>query len=73
MNRVDCLEPSLVSLSVCCNSMQNQLTSPCSQIREDVKTGVYVENLKEVEVKNVQDVVQLLIQVRFLCRDYCFS
>ncbi|KAG0577882.1 hypothetical protein KC19_5G188700 [Ceratodon purpureus] len=32
------------------------------QIREDAKTGVYVENLKEVEVKSVQDVVQLLIQ-----------
>ncbi|XP_024376033.1 kinesin-like protein KIN-12D isoform X3 [Physcomitrium patens] len=31
-------------------------------IREDAKTGVYVENLKEVEVKSVHDVVQLLIQ-----------
>lgn len=36
------------------------------QIREDVKTGVYVENLKEVEVKSVHDVVQLLIQVSSL-------
>lgn len=34
-----------------------------SQIREDSKTGVYVENLKEVEVTCVQDVVQLLVQV----------
>lgn len=33
------------------------------QIREDAKTGVYVENLKEIEVKSVHDVVQLLIQV----------
>jgi kinesin family protein 15 len=33
------------------------------QIREDLKTGVYVENLREVEVTCVQDVVQLLVQV----------
>jgi len=37
-------------------------TSTNLQIREDAKTGVYVENLKEIEVKGVQDVVQLLIQ-----------
>ncbi|XP_024367557.1 kinesin-like protein KIN-12D isoform X3 [Physcomitrium patens] len=37
-------------------------TSINLQIREDVKTGVYVENLKEVEVKSVHDVVQLLTQ-----------
>lgn len=32
-----------------------------------MKTGVYVENLKEVEVKSVHDVVQLLTQVSYLC------
>jgi len=34
-----------------------------SQIREDSKKGVYVENLKEVEVGNARDVIQLLVQV----------
>ena len=34
------------------------------QIREDSKKGVYVENLKEVEVTNARDVIQQLIQVR---------
>lgn len=33
------------------------------QMREDSRTGVYVENLSEVEVHSVQDVIQLLIQV----------
>lgn len=33
------------------------------QIREDIKKGVYVENLKEVEVTNARDVIQQLIQV----------
>lgn len=33
------------------------------QMREDTRTGVYVENLSEVEVHSVQDVIQLLIQV----------
>lgn len=37
-------------------------TSTNLQIREDIKTGVYVENLKQIEVKTVHDVVQLLIQ-----------
>lgn len=32
------------------------------QMREDARKGVYVENLSEVEVHNVQDVIQLLIQ-----------
>ncbi|XP_019458049.1 PREDICTED: kinesin-like protein KIN-12E [Lupinus angustifolius] len=32
------------------------------QIREDSKKGVYVENLKEVEVTNARDVIQQLIQ-----------
>ena len=34
-----------------------------SQIREDVKKGVYVENLKEIEVASARDVLQQLIQV----------
>ncbi|KAJ6395517.1 hypothetical protein OIU77_020709 [Salix suchowensis] len=33
-----------------------------SQIREDVKKGVYVENLKEIEVASARDVLQQLIQ-----------
>lgn len=33
------------------------------QMREDVRKGVYVENLTEVEVHCVQDVIQLLCQV----------
>ncbi|KAL4335216.1 hypothetical protein GQ457_07G042920 [Hibiscus cannabinus] len=32
------------------------------QIREDMKKGVYVENLKEMEVTSARDVIQLLIQ-----------
>ncbi|KAJ6368991.1 hypothetical protein OIU78_001376 [Salix suchowensis] len=32
------------------------------QIREDVKKGVYVENLKEIEVASARDVLQQLIQ-----------
>ncbi|KAL1298878.1 hypothetical protein HN51_043160 [Arachis hypogaea] len=32
------------------------------QIREDIKKGVYVENIKEVEVTNARDVIQQLIQ-----------
>lgn len=35
------------------------------QIREDIKKGVYVENLKEVEVTSARDVIQQLIQVYF--------
>jgi len=36
------------------------------QIREDVKSGIYVENLTEEHVFTVKDVNQLLIKVRFL-------
>ncbi|KAL8463097.1 hypothetical protein ACS0TY_033934 [Phlomoides rotata] len=36
------------------------------QIREDVKTGLYVENLREECVSSMQDVSQLLMKV-FLC------
>ncbi|KAL6008760.1 hypothetical protein ACLOJK_021986 [Asimina triloba] len=32
------------------------------QLREDMKKGVYVENLKEYEVTNVKDVLKLLLQ-----------
>ncbi|KAL5763630.1 hypothetical protein ACOSQ2_016224 [Xanthoceras sorbifolium] len=32
------------------------------QIREDTKKGVYVENLKEIEVTSARDVIQQLIQ-----------
>lgn len=33
------------------------------QIREDSRKGVYVENLKEVEVTNAREVLLQLIQV----------
>lgn len=33
------------------------------QIREDSKKGVYVENLKELEVTCARDVIQQLVQV----------
>lgn len=33
------------------------------QIREDVKSGVYVENLTEEPVSSIKDVTQLLIKV----------
>jgi len=55
------------------NGMIGCVFSTCPQIREDVKTGVYVENLKEVEVKSVHDVVQLLIQVSFFAVIPCWA
>lgn len=33
------------------------------QLREDLKKGVYVENLTEHNVRTVNDVVKLLLQV----------
>lgn len=39
--------------------------TPVRQIREDSKKGVYVENLKEIEVNYAREVIQLLIQVFF--------
>lgn len=35
----------------------------CFKLREDVKKGVYVENLSEFEVYTVSDILRLLIQV----------
>jgi kinesin family protein 15 len=42
-----------------------ELTDPLSfiQIREDVKSGVYVENLTEEQVSTMKDVTQLLLKV----------
>ncbi|KAL3700311.1 hypothetical protein R1sor_018333 [Riccia sorocarpa] len=37
-------------------------TSTNLQLREDAKTGVYVENLTEIEVRSVQDIIGLLLQ-----------
>jgi hypothetical protein len=37
----------------------------CVQIREDTKTGIYVDGLTEEYVSNVKDVMQLLIKVFF--------
>ncbi|KAI5059960.1 hypothetical protein GOP47_0024380 [Adiantum capillus-veneris] len=47
------------------NEQITDLLEPSStnlQMREDIKKGVYVENLREVEVRSVQDVVFLLSQ-----------
>lgn len=33
------------------------------QLREDIKKGVYVENLSEFEVRTVSDILNLLTQV----------
>lgn len=33
------------------------------QLREDLRKGVYVENLTEFEVESVSDILKLLIQV----------
>ncbi|KAF2299875.1 hypothetical protein GH714_005371 [Hevea brasiliensis] len=38
------------------------LFSRIQKIREDMKKGVYVENLKEIEVTSARDVIQQLIQ-----------
>lgn len=36
----------------------------CSeQLREDIRKGVYVENLTEYQVESVNDILKLLIQV----------
>lgn len=46
------------------NEQITDLLEPSStnlQLREDVGKGVYVENLTEIEVRNVHDVVQLLL------------
>lgn len=40
------------------------------QLREDVRKGVYVENLSEVEVHGMQDVIHLLNQVMFKSQIY---
>ncbi|RWR94403.1 kinesin-like protein KIN-12C isoform X1 [Cinnamomum micranthum f. kanehirae] len=47
------------------NEQITDLLEPSStnlQLREDMKKGVYVENLKEYEVTTVKDVIKLLLQ-----------
>ncbi|XP_020108284.1 kinesin-like protein KIN-12E isoform X1 [Ananas comosus] len=47
------------------NEQITDLLEPSStnlQLREDMKKGVYVENLKECDVSSVKDVVELLLQ-----------
>ncbi|KAG9459911.1 hypothetical protein H6P81_004419 [Aristolochia fimbriata] len=47
------------------NEQITDLLEPSStnlQLREDIKKGVYVDNLKEFEVTTVQDVVKILLQ-----------
>lgn len=43
----------------------NNLTVLVVQIREDTKTGVYVDSLSEEYVSNVGDVSRLLVKVWF--------
>ncbi|KAK8956537.1 Kinesin-like protein KIN12A [Platanthera zijinensis] len=45
-----------------CMSGYNSCVFAYGQIREDLRKGVHVENLKEFEVENVNDIVKLLIQ-----------
>ncbi|CAN8258819.1 unnamed protein product [Cochlearia groenlandica] len=47
------------------NEQITDLLEPSStnlQLREDIKSGVYVENLTECEVESVQDILQLITQ-----------
>ncbi|XP_020232795.1 kinesin-like protein KIN-12D isoform X2 [Cajanus cajan] len=47
------------------NEQITDLLDPCSTnllLREDVKKGVYVENLSEFEVQSVSDIIRLLTQ-----------
>ncbi|CAJ1938781.1 unnamed protein product [Sphenostylis stenocarpa] len=57
--RLVCLKESLLAL------VKSGLLL-LTQIREDVKSGVYVENLTEVQVCTKEDVTQLLIKVCFV-------
>ncbi|EFJ36676.1 hypothetical protein SELMODRAFT_4729, partial [Selaginella moellendorffii] len=58
----DLLEPSTTNLQVRSAFLLLHVLRSCFQLREDVKKGVYVENLKEVEVNSVGDVMKLLNQ-----------
>lgn len=50
-------------------SVFEYLFSRIQKIRDDDKKGVYVDNLKEVEVATAWDVIQQLIQgEEFWCR-----
>jgi kinesin family protein 15 len=70
---LDLLDPSTNNLQVWINFLKVSTNQLCLQkthilmfmlqIREDTKKGVYVENLKEVEVTSARDVIQQLIQV----------
>lgn len=71
---LDLLDPSSVNLQVTYLLIRLQTIAStfiflmfqhflCWQIREDVKKGVYVDNLKEVEVSSARDVLQQLVQV----------
>lgn len=43
------------------------------QLREDLKKGVYVENLTERNVRTVNDVVKLLLQVGISSEICCLN
>ncbi|KAL5563438.1 hypothetical protein UlMin_033185 [Ulmus minor] len=58
------------------NEQITDLLEPSStnlQLREDLKKGVYVENLIEYNVRNVDDVVKILLQVICLLSTQCNS
>ena len=44
-------------------SYDSKLVFGLVQIREDIKKGVHVENLTELEVTSARDVIQQLVQV----------
>jgi len=74
---MDLLDPSSTNLSVSqLSKMQTSYFLEAKelltmfiqmQLREDVKNGVYVENLSEFEVRTVTDILKLLAEVRSHC------
>lgn len=54
-------------------SRANSHISSVIKVREDMKKGVYVENLSEFEVHTVGDILQLLTQVTHLFGSTSFS
>ncbi|KAI5059874.1 hypothetical protein GOP47_0024294 [Adiantum capillus-veneris] len=70
MEEASCRQDQLIFTCKCSfleiyNEQITDLLEPTStnlQIHENPKKGVYVENLKEIEVKNVGDITNLLLQ-----------
>jgi len=61
--QVNSKTPSVLIIFLVLHSFVLELIFLFVQIREDVKSGVYVENLSEEPVSSIKDVTQLLIKV----------